>query len=196
MTDSESHMNKLDSKLLDLESKLDEAKRERTRLQIGMALATTIMTTVVGFGGWLAQSRVQQHIDEKSQELETRLALTQQFYGRKLATYESVHQQMAGLVDALSVVQVDADGKKSAVDALHNLYVAYTISTLYLSDEVVNRLRQLVELGNRLPPLDPSGNATMPQVDDEISSIENQMKTDLEVKELGQIPGLKSGTHP
>jgi hypothetical protein len=194
MPDSESQMDKLDSKLAGLEKKLDDATEERKRLQIGMALATTFMTAVVGFGGWFAQSRVQQHIDEKSKELETRLALEQQVYVRELDRYESVHQQMAVLVAALGEVQLDPTRKKSAVDAINNLYVAYTTNSLYLSDTVVNQLKTLVDLGGRLPSLDSSGNATMPEVDEQISSIENQMKGDLKLSQLGQIPAL--GTHP
>ncbi len=191
MSDFESHGDKLDSTLLAVDKKLSEAKDERKNIQIGMALATAIITAVVGFAGWLAQSRVQQHIDEKSQELEARLAMTQQVYGRKLAIYESVHQQVTGLVKALGQVQVDSGAKKSAVDALSNLYMAYTTDSLYLSDEVVNQLKQLVILGGQLPSLDLSGSTTMDQVTGQISSIEVQMKTDLGVKVLGAIPGSK-----
>jgi hypothetical protein len=63
-----------------------------------MVLVTAILTAAVGFVGWFAQSRVQHHVDEKSQELEARLAMTQQVYGRKLAIDEGVHQQVTGLV--------------------------------------------------------------------------------------------------
>jgi len=197
MPDSESHSDELYSKLAGLEKKLDEAKGERKSLQLLMTLLTTIMTAVVGFGGWLAQSRVQQHIDQKTQGLETRLALEQQVYGRELAAYESVHQQMADLVEALGQVPVDPTRKKSAVDAINNLYIAYTTNSLYLSDTIAPELQKLVDLGGRLPALDSSGDtASMQAVEEQISSIEKQMKVDLKFPQLGQVPGLKDRPQP
>jgi len=197
MPDAESHFDKLDSKLDGLEKKLDEAKGERKSLQLLMTLLTTLMTAVVGFGGWLAQSRVQQHIDQRAQGLETRLALEQQVYGKELAAYENVHQQMAVLVEALGQVPVDPTKKKSAVDAINNLYVASTTNSLYLSETIAPELQKLVDLGGRLPALDSSGDtASMQAVEEQIASIEKQMKVDLKFPQLGQIPGLKDRPQP
>lgn len=197
MPDSEFHMEKLASKLDALDKKLDKAQGDRKSLQWFMTLLTTIMTAAVGFGGWWLQSQVQQHIDEKTQGLETRLALEQQVYGKELAAYESVHQQMAALVEALGQVPVDPAGKKSAVDAINNLYVAYTTNSLYLSDTIAGQLQELVDLGGRLPALGSSGDtASMQAVDGQISSIEKQMKADLKFSQLGQIPGLKDRPQP
>ena len=196
MPESEAHTDKLYAKMIDLERKLDEAKQERKLLQFGIALATALVTAVIGFAGWFAQSRVQQHIDETSRELEARLALTQQFYGRKLAVYESVYQQMAHLADALSVVSLAPHGQKSAVDAGNTLYVAYTTNSLYLSDAVVTELAQLVDQATRLPSIAPTGKITAQDVNNQISLVASQMKKDLGVEELGQIPGVKSGTRP
>ena len=194
MPDSDAHADKLFAKMIELEAKLDEAKQERKLLQLGVALDTAIITAVVGFGGWLAQSRVQAHIDQRSQELEAKLALTQQFYGRKLAVYENIYQQMARLADALSVVSVVPDGQKSAVDAGHTLFVAYTSNRLYLSDTVVNELAQLVDQATRLPAISPAGKVTPQDVNNQISLVAVQMKKDLGVEELGKIPGVKNST--
>jgi hypothetical protein len=196
MPESEAHTDKLYAKMIDLERKLDEAKQERKLLQFGIALATALVTAVIGFAGWFAQSTVQQHIDESSRELEARLALTQQFYGRKLAVYESVYQQMAHLADALSAVSLAPHGQKSAVDAGNTLYVAYTTNSLYLSDAVVTELAQLVDQATRLPSIAPTGKITAQDVNNQISLVASQMKKDLGVEELGQIPGVKSGTRP
>src|SRR5271165_5791251 len=106
MPDSHIDSEKLDAKLDRLEKQLDAAKAERKSIQLLMTFLTTIITAVVGFGGWLIQSHVQQHIDDQTHGLETRLALEQQVYAKELAAYESVHQQMANLVQSLSQVPV------------------------------------------------------------------------------------------
>ena len=192
MADSESHTGDLDSKLLALDKKLDEAKDERKNLQIQIALISAVITAVLGFAGWFAQSRIQQQINAKSQEREAKLAITQQVYARKLATYESIHLQMTNLITVLGNLENGIDAKKSAADALINLEMATKTDSLYLSDDVANQLQQLVYLGGKLKSLGSSGTTTtIDDVTGQTSTIEVQMKADLGVKELGAIPGSK-----
>ena len=193
MTDSESP-EKLQAKLDSLDKKLDEAQEERKLSKILMA----VFTAVLGFGVWMAQSRVQQHIDDKSKELATNLALKQLVYGRELDRYESVHEQMAVLIGALGEVQADPSQKKAADDAINKLYVTYTTDSLYLSNEVISKLKALVTSAGNLPSL-VSSNSTAGQsvdalqaVDSQIIAIESQMKQDLQLTQLGQIPGVKT----
>jgi len=199
MPESLSHIDidKLDAKLDRLEQQLDAAKAERKSIQLLMTFLTTIVTAVVGFGGWFIQNRVQQHIDAQTQAIETRLALEQQVYAKELAAYESVHQQMAALVESLSQVPVDPTRKKSAVDAISNLYWSYTANSLYLSDTIASQLQKLVDLAGRLPALGSSGDAASTEaVEGQITSVENQMKLDLKFSQLGSIPGLKDRPQP
>jgi len=197
MPDSHIDSEKLDAKLDRLEKQLDAAKAERKSIQLLMTFLTTIITAVVGFGGWLIQSHVQQHIDDQTHGLETRLALEQQVYAKELAAYESVHQQMANLVQSLSQVPVDPTQKKSAVDAISSLYWSYTTNSLYLSDTIEPQLQQLVDLAGRLPALGSSSDAASTEaVEGQIASIENQMKLDLKFSQLGSVPGLKDRPKP
>jgi hypothetical protein len=157
-------------------------------------LTIMLLTAVIGFFVWYSQSLIQRHIDENAKELETRLAIVQEFYKRKLTTYEIVHRRTADLINALSDVQFNPSSKKLAVDASHSLYTAYTTNSLYLGDDLVRSLAQLVDMGNRLPALDGTGNVTMRQIDDQVSLIEQQMKEDLRVREIGTIPGPKGSS--
>lgn len=145
------------------------------------------------FGGWWLDDTktLQKHIDEAARAITTRLAITQQFYGRKLAIYESGHQQMADLISSLADAQFNPAAKTAAVESLHNLYLAYTRNSLYLSDELVGQLQSLVSAGNDLPALHPTGKASMKDLDEQVAKIEEQMKKDLHVEELGRIPGLE-----
>jgi hypothetical protein len=203
MPDSESQMDKLDAKLTIIDRKLDEAKGERKDAQVLMTFLTVLITSVVGFAAWFAQSRVQQHIDDKSKELETILALKQEVYSRELDRYESVHQQMAALVDALVEARADPTRKKAADDAINKLYLTYTTDSLYLSNEVVEQLKALVKSSGNLPVLVSSSETTtkesadpMHALDTQIILIENQMKQDLRLSQLGQIPTATGEAHP
>ena len=188
MNTLDENISRIDKKLDSLASKLEDSKK----WQIILA----IFTALIGFSVWYAQSRIQLRIDDKSRELESRLALNQEFYRRKLSTYEKVHKQMADLINSLDEVRFESSGTKTATDALHNLYVSYTTNSIYLSDELVTQLGDLVELGNRLPALDRSGKTTLEQVDQKVASIENQMKKDLRLDEIGRIPGLEHKSQP
>jgi hypothetical protein len=202
MHDSDSQIDKLDAKIDALDKKLDEAKGERKNAQVLMSLLTALITSVVGFAAWFAQSHVQQHIDDKSKELETIMALKQEVYSRELDRYESVHQQMASLVDALVEARADPTQKKAADDAINKLYLTYTTDSLYLSNEVVTQLKALVTSSGNLPVLVLPKATTEPVVDamqvvnDQIAKIEGQMKQDLRLSQLGQISTATAATHP
>jgi hypothetical protein len=173
----------LDKKLDELLTKQQESKRWQVTL--------AIITAIIGFSIWYAEHQIEKNIDKAKTELTTRLAITQQFYARKLATYEEVHRQMASLVSALADAQFNTAAKTTAVDNLHKLYLAYTQNSLYLSDQLVIRLKHLVDIGNQLPSLYPQGKTTMHDINNQVASIEDQMKNDLHTEELGRIPGLK-----
>lgn len=198
MPDSDALTQKLDVTLAHINKKLDDATGERKSTQLWMTLFTAFITTAVGFAAWFAQNRIQQHIDVRSQELETTLALKQEVYGRKLDRYESVHQQMAALANALSQVQADSTQKKNADDAIHQLYVTYTTDSLYLSNDVIADLKVLVNVSGDLPSMVSAGGAAPPPIDsmqpldDQIAKIEDQMKSDLSLVQLGQISPPKS----
>ena len=203
MPDSEALLQKLDSRIDSIDKKLADARTERKNSQILMSIFTALITSVVGFAAWLAQSRVQQHIDEKSKDLETILALKQEVYSRELDRYENVHEQMAALVNALSQVQADPTQKKTADDAIHNLYVTYTTDSLYLSNDVIGELKALVDASGNIPSLVSTSDATvnqpvesMQRLDAQVAIIEDQMKKDLSLTQLGQISARKSGTQP
>jgi hypothetical protein len=185
----------LDEKITRIDKKLDvlaSKQEDSKRWQIFLA----IVTALIGFSVWYAQGRIQQRIDDKSHELEARLALNQEYYRRKLTTYETVHKEMSNLINALDEVRFQSGGKKSANDALHKLYLSYTTNSLYLSGEVAKQLEDLVELGNRLPSLDRSGKTTMGQLEQRVASVEEQMKKDLGLQEIGKIPGLEHKSRP
>jgi hypothetical protein len=187
----------IDKKLAGLDKKLDEAQGERKNLRFLMTLFTTIMSSVVGLGAWLVETHVQQHLANQTQALQTVLALEQQVYGKELTAYENVHDQIAVLVDSIAQVSLVPTRKKSGMDAVGNLYVAYTTNNLYLSDAIVAQLQQLVGLAVTLPELGSSGGtATTQAVEAQINVIENQMKVDLKFPQLGQIPGLKDRPQP
>jgi hypothetical protein len=170
----------------ELNKKLDDLKnkQESKRWQVLFA----VITALIAFGAWFVEHNIETHIDQAKSELTTRLAITQQFYARKLAIYEEVHRQMASLVSALKDARFNTGAKTAALDSLHELYLAYTQRSLYLSDPLVTHLASLVAMGNQLPPLSPKGNATMIEINHEVASIEDQMKKDLQIEELGRIP--------
>lgn len=182
-------MEKTSTEVTNLNTKLDQLlKKQKESKRWDILLA--ICTALIGFAVWKAQSGIQAHIDEASREVTTRLAITQQFYSRKLATYEDVHRQMATLVRSLKDARFNTGAKKTAVDSLNELYVSYTTNSLYLSNDLVSHIRLLVSLGNQLPSLYPPGKTTMQEIDVQVTAIEDQMKKDLHVEELGKIPGL------
>ena len=194
MSNDHPTLESLNLSIVRVENRIEtvRTKQDETRKwQIFIVILTPLATAVLGGLVWLWQSQLQQHIDEQTRELTTRLALTEEFYRRKLTVYEKVHQQTTDLTNALNDVRFNPASKKLAIDSVHTLYVSYSNDTLYLSEALVNDLANLVDLSAHLPALDSNGKTTMQEVGERLSSIEREMKSDLHVDELGKFPGRK-----
>jgi hypothetical protein len=170
------------------------AKREESKKwQIVIVLSAPIATAVLGCFVWFWQSGLQHHIDDQAHELTSRLALSEEFYRRKLAVYEKIHQQTVDLVNALNDVGLNPTSQKAAaIDSIHALYMNYSSSTLYVSSQLRSDLEKLVDSSGHLHPLDLNGKVSMDMVENELKSIEDQMKIDLHLDEIGQFPTLKT----
>jgi len=147
-----------------------------------------VFTAALGFIVWYAQGRIQQHFDERTQGLTARLALTEECYRHKLTTYEKVQEHVANLRNSLNDVNFNPASKTVAIDSLQALYVSYTTNTLYLSESLGKQLSDLVDLGTHVSALDRSGKSTMGDIDKQVSLVEHQMKSDLRLEELGNLP--------
>lgn len=171
----------------------DADKKEETKnWKVFMVVLPIILSTILGFMIWNAQTRIQQDVSDKSENLKTQLALMQEFYKKKLAVYEETHKQMALLVDALQSARINPDSVGKASDSLRSLNQTYKINNLYVSNELAKELEALWKLGIEMPALRKSGKATMAEVLNQVSLVEAQMKKDLEVNEIGQISKIVS----
>jgi hypothetical protein len=154
-----------------------------------MAVLPVILTAALGIWIWQVQKNIETKISENNERLKTELALKEEFYKKKLATYEKTHEQMSQFIGALENAQVNPNGISSANDSIRNLYKDYSSHSLYMSNAVVNELEELCDLGSDLPVLrlEGKGTATMDQVIEQLSKVETKMREDLHVDEIGQI---------
>src|SRR5437016_11396339 len=108
MSNDHPTLESLNLSIVRVENRIEtvRTKQDETRKwQIFIVILTPLATAVLGGLVWLWQSQLQQHIDEQTRELTTRLALTEEFYRRKLTVYEKVHQQTTDLTNALNDVR-------------------------------------------------------------------------------------------
>jgi hypothetical protein len=170
-----------------------------------------IVTTVLGFLIWSAQSKMQQTVDTNSRQLQAqaalseelykrRLALSEEYYKRRMNAYEATCKEIAAVKDALDNAQSDP---VQAVNRLHELYTFQRSNALYLSKELDGDLSNLWKLGmNTMQDGDADGEEWKSQIPDTIMLSHSHMKEDLNLKELmaaisspGAAAGSDSGGH-
>lgn len=174
-----------------------DAKNEATKnWKVFVVVLPIILSTALGLMVWRAQTKIQSDISNSSAHLQSRLetgsALTQEFYKKRLEIYDETHKKMALLVDALQSARINRESVGVASDSLKSLNQTYRINNLYVSNEVAKELQQLWRLGIDMPSLRPSGKTTMNEILTQISRVEEQMKSDLGVKSLGEITKIVS----
>lgn len=155
--------------------------------KIFMAVLPVILAAALGIWIWQVQKNIETKISENNERLKTELALKEEFYKKKLATYEKTHEQMSQFIDALENARVNRNRIGSAIDSISRMYKDYTSHSLYMSNAVINELEELCDLGSDLPVLRKEGTATMDQVIEQVSKVETKIREDLHVDEIGRV---------
>jgi hypothetical protein len=158
--------------------------------KILIAVLPVLLTVGLGYWIWNLQKATEKKISESDELLKTGLAIKQEFYKNKLVIYEKNHQLMYELLESLQNAQVDPDSRSAAIESLRIMYQAYSSRSLYMNNAVIEELQQLWTLGTDLPALRPNGKSEMKEIVRKIAHIEQLMREDLHVLEIGQVSEL------
>lgn len=147
-----------------------------------------LLTTFLGFLIWSLQTNIQRKVEENNKLLNTRLALTEEFYRHKLKAYEDTCAEVAKLRELLerydekeSEPEIGARTTDSmaAIDRISNTEL------LYLSDKFKGELSDLWEIGRtRMQATDQDQSALKEQLKKSIDGLRVEMNADLQTKEF------------
>jgi hypothetical protein len=158
--------------------------------EILKVLVPTAFTTLFGLYIWNVQTEIKNKVDRNSQMLQTRLALSEEFYKRKLDVYQDACKRVASVKEALD--QASTDDMKTeteAIDRLAELDRFNKTNTLYMSDELEKGLSDLWSSGIVLLRSQNTDDTSVRDgLKSKILDLHLLMKGDLHVKEIGQIP--------
>jgi hypothetical protein len=169
-----------------------EAQRviDQVKLQAESKLlkATYIaLPVVLGFVVWILQLGTNQKIDSTSKKLATRLALTEEFYKRKLTIYEELEKQMAGLAEAMKDLEADpanASSRMLVIDDVRKLSDTAKTSRLFLGEGVSEGLSDVTIMAAGMA--NPQPVARLQDLSDRIADLEDAMTKELQ----GQMGSL------
>ena len=150
----------------------------------------TAFTALVGLYIWNVQTEIKNKVDQNSQLLQTRLALSEEFYKRRLDVYQDACKRVASVKEALDQASVeDMKTETQAIDSLAELDRFNKTNTLYMSDDLEKGLSDLWSSGIVLLRSQNSDDTTARDgLKSKILDLHTRMKDDLHVKEIGQIP--------
>ena len=142
-----------------------------------------LLPILLGFGVLMVQKDLEKKIEQSTKGLETRLAITRDFYTRRLAVYETVYNKTVALLDALQVAQVQGGASGELNKALGEFYRSYAANTLYVGGELRGPLEKLwLEVAQN----DPKG-VDRKVIKTTVEEIEAQMSRDLHVEDIGRV---------
>ena len=162
-----------------------------------------ILTTTLGLLVWYFENKIQTQatennrsiqskVEENNRLLSTRLALTEEFYKRKLDAYEKTCTQIASLeesierYDGLALnpdVGTQASDSMSAVDHLSKS------DFLYLSPKFKDELTDLWKIGaDRMTRSADDSSDTRKKLSEQIKNLRDEMNADLHTSDLNWLP--------
>jgi hypothetical protein len=173
--------------IVNLQTSVDEAKAETKRWQVVAILLPVLATVILGFVADRWKLSLQETIDQRSQQLSTRLALTEEYYKQKLAEHERLHKQMVVVMNSLKDARFNTDMRAEAVNRMRDLYDDYSTAGLYVSPDLLKLLKQFAETATNIPPLSPHGTASIAELRDVFEKAEKQMVKDLQLAQISTV---------
>jgi hypothetical protein len=165
-----------------------------------------ILTTSLGFFVWYGQNKIQakvdnnkteiqSKVDENNRLLSTRLALTEEFYKRRLNAYEKTCGEIANLrasLDRLRELEDNPDVGQQAFASVRAVNDLRKSDLLYLSNDFKNDLADLWGYGIDRMKVNADDDSAlelaMGKINDQITKLEERMRLDLQTREIGQLP--------
>jgi hypothetical protein len=151
-----------------------------------------LLTTVLGFWVWYTQSKIQSKVDENSRLLSMRLALTEEFYRRKLDRYEATCKEIARLEESLErygELEVNPEVGVQAADSMIAVDRLRKSDFLFLTDKFKSQLGDLWEIGrNRMMSSGEDNDDLKKKLREQIKSLKEEMNVDLNTSDLTWRP--------
>lgn len=154
-------------------------------------LLPSLVTALIGFGIWSTQKDIEQKVEKNNRMIQTRLALSEEFYKRRLTVYEATCKEVATVKDALDQAQLDT---AKAADSLKSLHHFRQSNALYISDNLETSLADVWEAGIDLM-MSAEDEAVKKRIVERIAIAHVHMKDELKVNELSKML-LESGDQP
>ena len=155
------------------------SKQESRNWETFKIILPVVLTVGLGFWVFILQKSVEQKIDAQRQDLGARLVLTQEYQKRKVAVYEKCAKEMSVLVQGLELLRLDPGDQKQASDSVHDLYECAQNNSLYVSKEVAQGLSQVRSDAITDLQVARSGSMNLSAVENDVSTVEKQMKQEL-----------------
>ena len=160
-----------------------------------------VLTTVLGLMVWYFQNQIQRKADENNRAIQgkveennrllsTRMALTEEFYKRKLDEYEKTGKVIAKLresLDRYDELEVNPEIGKQASDNTNAVYRSSKSDFLYLSPEFRAQLLELYDIGVDIMRREENPDVKK-KLADQIKNLTDEMNHDLHTSDLNWLP--------
>ena len=173
------------------------------RGQVMKVALPIILSAALGLLVWYFENKIQTQatennrsiqgkVEENNRLLSTRLALTEEFYKRKLDAYEKTCTQIARLEESLERydgLQLNPDVGVQATDSMNAVDHLSKSDFLYLSPKFKDQLGDLWKIGvDRMSGSSGNEADTRKMLSAQIKNLRDEMNADLHTSDLNWLP--------
>jgi hypothetical protein len=180
----------------DTNTSSSSANNSSPKWDLAKLLLPTVVTTLIGFGIWNEQTKIQTAVDINNQYLRTQLALGEEYYKRRLTIYADACRQIAETKSALDQAGTTPEFETHAMATMAELDKLRKVNTLYWSSNLEKQLGKLWRLGiDKLQDKKFDDNQLDDKITSEIAGLHDQMRQDLQLPEIGKALAGRSDRH-
>ncbi|MGC2745265.1 MAG: hypothetical protein WA672_19015 [Candidatus Angelobacter sp.] len=167
----------------------EEPKNERKSHK--WDVAQIIITALVGLAVWYTQNTLSDKITATNQAISTSYVLTQEYYKERFKVYQQTYERLAAVEVAFRDLQQDASLTQPAISAKEQLDEQLSHAELYFSPDILKQLNDLSYLASQIPPVNPSGSATVGELMTKLESVKQSMYKEVTSGDIGSLPASK-----
>ena len=180
----------------DTNTSSSSANYSSPKWELAKLLLPTVLTTLIGFGIWNEQTKIQTAVDQNNQYQKTQMALGEEYYKRRLTVYEKACSQIAETKSALDQAGTTPEFATHAANKMAEFDQLRRVNTLYWSPSLEKQLGKLWWLGiNKLRGRRFDDNQLEDTIISEITQLHDQMRQDLQLPEIGNVLAGRGNRH-
>lgn len=167
-------------------AKIADSEKGSRRSSLTPLLLQIVLSAIIGFLVWRAQTSISQGIQDANSRLANQLALSQDYFKERMKVYADLYRVALTIRDVARQTQSSPELRDTLSDAIVDLHKTKNADYLYASENLLDLSEKLWTDGIKVYTNQDQGKA-LKDIEQLVTEIGTQMRVELAIKALEAV---------